>query len=206
MPLASVIMSVSRLFGYNLMKKFDRKLWMQIHGYLSIFFLPLACLFALSGTLYMWIEPQETSKQTFELSALTPIAPVTPELVKDLVLNELKSHKISAPQGELTQKGNRFLWGKKSGVQVQYQPSESNPQSATIKLSQPTFFGRLMAIHKGKGGTLLNSLTTGFAILLLGSYLSGLLLALKTTWMQKASLISLVAGVFVSVIAFIWGI
>lgn len=185
--------------------KFNRKLWMQLHGYVSVFFLPLACLYAISGVLTIWVDPDTVHKSTLELTALTPMAPVAPDSVRALITAELQQRQLPLPSGELKQKNTQFEWGERNGLQVQYRHSEQNPQNASLRIIRPTFFGHLMAFHKGKGGTLLNLLASGFALLLLSSYLSGLLLALKTTWMQKAAWIALILGVVVSVSAVFWG-
>jgi uncharacterized iron-regulated membrane protein len=37
------------------MKLLARKNFQRLHGYLSIFFLPLALIYIVSGTLYLWL-------------------------------------------------------------------------------------------------------------------------------------------------------
>lgn len=186
-------------------KKFNRKLWMQLHGYASLFFLPFACVYAISGALHIWAEPHEFEKHIISLTQLQPQAPDTQADVQALIKAELAKNHLSQPEGDLKQRGKSFVWGKNNDRLVKYTPDPQDPHRASLQLSQITFYGRMISFHKGKGSNLLDVLGTGFALLLVCSYLSGLLLALKTAWMQKASLVSLALGLFVTLACLLLG-
>lgn len=175
---------------------------MQLHGYLSIFFLPLACVYAFSGSAYLWLDPKESLQMTIEIQNLVSIVPVTEEKIKAVILQELPKNGIfSSPRGKLKQQGNRFSWGDQRHLRVKYYVSAQNPQTAILKISTPTLYGRLIGFHKGKGSGLIKGLGTGFALLLIVSYLSGLFLALKTTWLKKFTILSFIIGLILTLIS-----
>lgn len=52
--------------------KITKKTWMQIHTYLSLFFLPAALIYAITGALYIFEIRQNSGAQTwkFELESM----------------------------------------------------------------------------------------------------------------------------------------
>jgi hypothetical protein len=181
-------------------RPFRRTLWMRLHAWGSVFFLPLACVYALSGALALTQEPATRWNRTLELSDLRPMAPISPDAVATLIRAELARADLPLPPGHLQQQGRIYRWGSKQQVEVKYTPSEHDPRAARLRVSGPTLYGRLIGFHKGRGG-LHTALAIGFAVLLLMSYASGLWLALKTPWLKVSSLVILAAGALLTLLA-----
>lgn len=175
---------------------------MQLHGYLSIFFLPLACVYVISGSAHLWLTPKESVQLIKEIQNVEPIAPVTQEKVRQLILQQLPKNSIfSSPRGKLKQHGDNFSWGEQRHLKVKYSISALNPQTAFLKITTPTLYGRMIGFHKGKGAGFIKALGTGFGLLLIVSYLSGLFLALKTTWLKKTTIMSFFIGLIITLIS-----
>lgn len=173
---------------------------MKWHGYLSIFFLPLALLYVVSGSLYLWADLDTQVKEKVTLYGLEPDAPVEADLVRALLKRELAARGYSIPQDELKQDDEgEYVWRTNRSYRVVYRPSSSTKGKAYITVYNSTLYGRLLNFHKGKGSDLFDILGTSFAVLLIFSYLSGVYLAFKIPAMRKWSVMSFLLGLSVVV-------
>jgi len=182
-----------------------RKRWMQIHAYLSIFFFPFALLFATSGVLYLWSDLETKTGEDIILQELTPEAPTTLDDVEALLREQIKQNNWAVPTGTLSKRGNKFRWGSTTSTFIEYQASSTIKSEATLTLNKVNFYGRLLNFHTGKGSSLMDTLGTLFAILLIVSYLSGTVLAFKTKWMRTSTIIAFSLGLITLILALSFG-
>ena len=182
------------------MKLLARKNFQRLHGYLSIFFLPLALIYIISGTLYLWLDVDTFEKEKITLYDLKPSSPHALADVEALLRAELGSRQYSIPRETLylsDEESDKFKWRSGRSYRVEYRPSSSTKGKAYITIYQSTLYGRLINFHKGEGGVFFDVMGTAFALLLLISYLSGLFLALKLDSMRRGTWLSMLLGALV---------
>jgi hypothetical protein len=170
---------------------------MRIHSYLSILFLPLALVYAISGIAYLFADWDTSNKNRITLYDLEPESPRILEHVEPLLREQLKANNYPIPTGELNEDDEdeaHFEWKSGRSYTVKYRPSSSTKGKAYISIRQKTFYGRLISFHKGDGRDLLDILGASFACLLIFSYLSGVYLAIKIPYLRIGTLIALIVG------------
>ncbi|WP_104721733.1 hypothetical protein [Helicobacter mesocricetorum] len=150
------------------------KQFRNIHIYLSLFFLPVALMYALTGVLYIFgvDEDSGASKHSYTIKATIPQG----EEIQ-VMLEYLRANKISLPresEPRLDKKGylrigsvHYFAGIKKLG--------EDTYDIMTFKRS---FVGDIIMLHKSKGQWYFNILAVGFGVAIAILYLSGLIITL----------------------------
>ena len=174
-----------------------RKLWMRVHSYLSILFLPLALVYAVSGIAYLFADWDTSNKSRITLYDLEPESPRSLEQVEPLLREQLKANSYSIPTGELKEDDENEAhveWKTGRSYTVRYRPSSSTKGKAYISIRQKTFYGRLISLHKGDGRDLLDILGASFACILILSYLTGVYLAIKIPYLRTGTLIAFIGG------------
>ncbi|WP_297809682.1 hypothetical protein [uncultured Helicobacter sp.] len=173
------------------------KQFRNIHIYLSLFFLPLALMYALSGILYIAGFDQDVgaTKQTYIL---------TKEIAKgqesQALLEYLKENHLSVPSN-MEAKMNRRSGALEMGG-VHYSVSiKQNPDSTwTITTLKRSLMGDMIMLHKAKAKWYFDVLAIGFGITLILLYISGLMITLFNIKKNRRSqYMTILAGVFISV-------
>jgi|GEM_PF-5898886 len=188
------------------MKLLNRKNLQRIHGYLSIFFLPFALIYMVSGVLYLWADLDTFEKEKITLYGLEPESPRELREVEALLRSELDERGYKIPREGIylsDDEADEFKWRSGRSYRVEYRPSSSTEGKAYIRIYESTLYGRLLNFHKGEGGAIFDFLGTAFACLLLVSYLSGLFLALKLDSMRRGTWVSMILGATVVVVVLI---
>ncbi len=180
---------------------FKAATWTRIHNYMSAFFLPLAILFIMTGALYM-LGVHDTVKEQkidfqFERSLLQD--PVT---LAAAVKDKLEENGMKMPAGVPVRKRDGYAWGKMNGVSVRLMPDLENGEFQ-LTVSTPGWYDDLMAAHKGKAGTLFKIFSILFAIALLLTYFSGVILALKNARARRPTQLAIAGGFLATVLLLI---
>jgi hypothetical protein len=170
-----------------------RILWIKWHAYLSCFFLPLALLYALTGTLYLFdIKGGSIEKTEYHLEANTHW-PETEKEAEALLyeLNKKLNTHITRPQFYYEipdMKG----WYDLNG-EVSFKNKHDN-HPMELFVDEYDIWRQLVFIHKGIVGDLFKVLSILFGISLMFSLLSGTIVALVMPKLKRNAIISLVLG------------
>lgn len=179
--------------------KIERSLWMKIHNYISVFFLPLAIIFIITGALYLLGIHGSPEKQEIDVqidrSMMNDTANLT-SLVKDAV----EKNNLQMPDGEPKKIRDSLVWGDMNGTNIMLS-TDRNSGNIQLFASQPTFYSRLVLAHKGKIGMLFNVMAIIFSLSLLITYFSGILLAFKKANTRRYTIITIFSGIIITFIA-----
>lgn len=164
-----------------------------LHIYISLFFLPLALLYAVSGVLFLCGFNQDSGadKKTFYLN--TPFVPQKiPAQVKEL----LEQNNLKLPSSFEPKKAK---WGGVMFGTPNYSVvARQKDKGVSVEVTQRSVIGLVMLLHKGKAKWYFDILAYGFALALAMLYISGLIIANLNKIKTKAYL-SVIAG-FLAVI------
>lgn len=160
--------------------KFDRKLWMQIHLYLSLFFLPMAFIYALTGALYLFDLREEVGAKVYEIK-LDSMPEKGQE--KAFIIQALEANQLPVPKNTdvRIQKGNLVMGSLTYSVSLSSN-KQGEPQLRAVDRS---LYGILLLMHKAKGSKyeigsfklgLFDFIAIGFAFSLIIFYFSGLVI------------------------------
>lgn len=173
------------------------KQFRNIHIYLSLFFLPVALMYALTGILYISGFDQDSgaTKNTYTLNAEIPKGGEA-----EAMLNYLQNNNIPLPsktEPKVNKSGALSVGGAHYSVSI----AKSGENVWTITTLKRSFIGDLIMLHKAKAKWYFNILAIGFGITLVLLYLSGLMITLfnskKNRGIQYGTIM---AGIVVSVV------
>lgn len=183
----------------------NKKMWMKIHTYLSLFFLPVAFIYAITGVLYIF-DIKDTSGanvQTIKLES----APKTGE-ERDFIINVLKENNLKIPQNTEV----KILKNNPAMGSIKYQVIliKNNDGSLSLRAIERSIYGILVLMHKSKGQkneilgfniSYFDFIAIGFGLSLIIFYLSGLIVTSFCKKNRTNALLTLLAGLVVSIIA-----
>lgn len=174
------------------------KYFRNIHIYLSLFFLPLALMYAVSGILYIAGINQDfgATKQTYILEQNIEKGQEAKALVQYLKDNHLNvptnlEPKINKRSGELEIGGVHYFVSIK-------QSADSSWIITTFKRS---LIGDMIMLHKSKAKWYFDVLAIGFGLTLILLYVSGLMITLfNIKKNRKSQIVTIFIGVIVSIV------
>lgn len=169
------------------------KIFRKIHIYLSLFFLPVALLYALSGALYIAGIHGETQGKIVLNAAPQPGEEIS------AILFALKGANLPAPQNTEPKKD------KKGNLQIGnafFSAALScKGETCEVQTTKRGFIGILILLHKAKLGWYFNILAYGFALSLVIFYISGLFMTLFNSKKDRAAQYTTIAlGIVVCVL------
>jgi hypothetical protein len=173
------------------------KFWHLSHAYVTLFFLPLALIYAVTGIGYLCGYTGHVDSVRFSVP-LTDPPPARPEAKRALIEKTLSEHGLACPVGEGRDVHNRFVIGAPTRRHVMLELPRGRNGEAVISLNKPGWFNKLMFLHKAKGNIAFNVLGVAFGVVLLFSYLSGLALVWNATAMRRPLLLCGLAGFLVA--------
>ncbi|MDE5602475.1 MAG: PepSY domain-containing protein, partial [Helicobacter sp.] len=173
------------------------KQFRNIHIYLSLFFLPVALMYALTGALYIFGFNQDSgaSKSVYTLNVSIPQGQEIQTMLEYLKTNNIPLPKESKPKldkkGYLTIGSAHYFAGIKKLGEETY----------SITTTKHSFVGDIMILHKGKGQWYFNILAIGFSITIALLYLSGLIITLFNSKKNRfIQYMVMIAGIVVSAV------
>ncbi|PAF52790.1 hypothetical protein [Helicobacter sp. 13S00477-4] len=146
----------------------------SIHLYSSLFFLPLAFIYALSGIFFLTGYYGNIKTQTYEIKHNPKEILLTEEL-KDFLLDFLSSNQLKIPNDK-TPKPTRDKKGIEIGVMSYIAQIKQEKDILIIKTFQRDFISNLLALHFAQGRWYFDVLGICFGIALGIFYLSGILM------------------------------
>lgn len=175
------------------------KLFRQIHIYISLFFLPLALLYALTGIAYILGFDQDSGLKENTYSVNFEIQEGKE---KELVTNFLKENNIKLPKDEIMEaKDGDFVLGS-AAYSVELHQNEGKFMLITKERS---FLGNMIMLHKNKVAWYFSVLGIAFGLTLLVLYLSGIMITLVAIKKDRRNqILTILAGFIVtSIVAYL---
>lgn len=189
----------------QIMKKLGKQFWMKIHLYLSLFFLPVAFIYALTGALYIFEIRQNSGAKTwnFKLDSM-------PQKGKEaeVIIQTLLDANLSLPSDTQV----RNLRGNVMMGNVKYSATITKDQKGevTLRVVDRHPYGVLLMMHKSQGNkfalgtykfTFFDFLAIGFACSLMLFYFSGLVITSFCKKNRRGALYTFLAGLVITSLA-----
>ncbi len=169
-----------------------------MHIYLSVFFLPMALIFVITGIFYLFGFKQDYGMQTqrFEILQKQPILNL-----EAFVLDFLKQNHLELPKNtQLQPDKDKFKMGSPKYFISVWQDQDR----VQIQTNRRSFYGNLVMLHKGKVGKAFQAFSMIFGVALFVFYFSGFIMTSWCKQHRKSTFFSLLLGLFVtSLIAYI---
>lgn len=171
----------------------SRRLFINIHLYLSAFFFGIVVLMALSGGLYLLGIKGETAD--------TEVAQISGG---QALLDDPSVSAVSAVLAKAGMPDFAFDYARASGNRVYTRPtSETNyvmevdGDTITVTRQVPNLQKRMIELHKGHGPTVFKSFQKVFAAGLVFIILSGVWLGLSADRLRRRTLLTVGSGLLV---------
>lgn len=188
-------MQIDNQKGEKMINK--NKLFRQIHIYVSLFFLPCAVLFALTGIVYILGADQDTGLkvETYKL-----VKNIEAGKEKDALIQYLQENNLKIPSN------TEVIKGKDKGVTIggahysaNIAPIAQNEYAITLKTR--SLLGDMIMLHKDKGAWYFSVLSIAFGIALFLLYISGLIITLFASKKDRQKqLATLGAGIVITIL------
>lgn len=148
------------------------KTFRLVHIYISLFFLPLALLYAVSGVLFLCGFNQDSyaDKKSFYIDSPFDSKKLSAQVQELLEQNNLK---LPSSFEAKKAKGGGVMYGTASYSVV----AKQKGQGVSVEVTQRSVIGLAMLLHKGKAKWYFDVLAYGFALALVALYVSGLIIA-----------------------------
>lgn len=184
------------------MMKLTKKSWMKIHTTLSIFFLPIALLYVITGVGYIFGYKDSAWASIYEFNLANMPEKGTE---KEFMLNFLKDKDIKIPKNTniKTIKGSITMGNIKYNVSIAENKKDGG---AKLTVMNRSIYGVMVLMHKSKGAYYFDILAICFSMSLILFYLSGLIMTSFCKAHRKNALIYFIAGVFSTIIAIYFSI
>lgn len=168
-----------------------KKIFRKIHIYASIFFLPMALLFSITGILYICGINQDykIQKQQFEIIQKGEV-----ENIGDFTLNFLKENNLALPS-KTEVKFNKKMGGYTMGSTGYFITIVQKPNLITITTNKRSFIGNAIMLHKAKVAQPFVIFSIIFGIALLLFYFSGFIMTSWCKQHRKEGIIFLILGI-----------
>ncbi|MDE6886156.1 MAG: hypothetical protein K2P17_03870 [Helicobacteraceae bacterium] len=182
--------------------KIAKKNWMQIHTYLSLFFLPACILYVLTGIGYIFEFRQNSGANIIEIP-LNEMPKNGQE--KEFILNKLKENNLKIPQNtELKMSKGALNMGN---IKYNVSLTKNKNNEPTLRIIDRGIYGILMLMHKSNGKkydicgfklSIFDFIAISFSISLMLFYLSGLIVTQFCKKNRKAALNYLLVGFIIT--------
>lgn len=151
------------------------KLFRNIHIYVSLFFLPVALVYAISGSLFILGFDADTLASAKNYTFKANIAKGQEQ---EVLFDFLKQHNETLPKNKSihSKDENHILSLGTLRYNVGLKPIGENEYE--INIISRSAIGLLMGLHEAKDNSLFDILAIGFAITLFVLYLSGVMITL----------------------------
>ena len=174
----------------------DKLVLMKLHALLAAFILPVAVMFAVTGSLYAWGIKGSYSNEVHAIALNEPLV-ADAGLLTQQAEAELQKLGQKQPEGKpkLKKYGTHFLleWtGSKKDVVLE--PGNS-PEVAKLTIKHTTWYRNFVQLHKAKGGTAFKVYAVIFSVILGLLLLSGFTMAWQTPKLRGATIASSLLGV-----------
>ncbi|MDE5591526.1 MAG: hypothetical protein K2I63_01005 [Helicobacter sp.] len=183
------------------MRLISNKTWMQLHLYISLFFIPMALIYAITGSLYIFDIRQNAGAEISEVKIFQEIRKGEE---REVMLRVLESNGLKIPsRTEVRLARNSHVMGT---LKYQVTLSKDKDGSYILRSIDRNLYGVLLLLHKSAGKYYFDILAIGFSIALIVLYLSGLFMTAFCKRDRKGSLIATILGFVITALAVYYSI
>lgn len=188
-------MQIDNQKGEKMINK--NKLFRQIHIYVSLFFLPCAVLFALTGIVYILGADQDTG---LKVENYKLVKNIEAGKEKDALIQYLQENNLKIPSN------TEVIKSKDKGVTIGGVHYSANiapvaQNEYTITLKTRSLLGDMIMLHKDKGAWYFSVFSIAFGIALFLLYISGLIITLFASKKDRQKqLATLGAGIVITIL------
>lgn len=169
------------------------KLFRLLHIYVSLFFLPVALLYAVSGVAYIFGVKDDVLATKVKYEANATLVKGQEE---ELLLGILKEKGIQIPSNTKPRNDRKQGGVTMGSIHYSINAKQQAPGELIITTTTRSLLGDIILLHKDKGNWYFSVLAVGFGVSLLLLYLSGLMITLFASKKdRKSQLIVLTFGV-----------
>ncbi|GAB1270177.1 hypothetical protein NBRC116493_34310 [Aurantivibrio infirmus] len=173
-----------------------RKLLIQIHGYIAVFFLPLALLYAITGAFYILGETGGVVRTDASLESSN--IPTTAKEIIPLIEATLNENNWRVPSADeyVRELQDGYLWSS-LGESVRVTITEG---SSTIALNHTknTWYKQLVEIHKDHAGKYFSLLGFAFGVGMIIMTISGAIMMLQSPTHKRIAITLVSAGTVIT--------
>lgn len=173
----------------------------KIHGYMAVFFLPLAVLYALTGAAYIAGHAGAAPQTVFSvtLAAGWPDDLVDARTFVDDALSD-KSLPVTDDAADARRlNGGTYSW---RSLPHNVTLTRIDEAGAQITFQEHGLFRRLVEIHKNHAGPVFSVLGFAFGLAMLGLVLSGSIMMFRSRLYRRTATIMVACGAAVSTAAY----
>lgn len=165
-----------------------KKIWMKVHFYLSLFFLPAALIYAITGSLYLFGIKEEIDAVIHEIK----IKSLPKGYEKETILQILKENNFKIPKNT----NLKMIRGNPSMGTIRYSVMaiKEKDGSTTLRIIEHGLYGILLLMHKGKGGFYFDIIAISFSVSLFLFYFSGLIITAFCKNNRKTAILAFFCG------------
>lgn len=164
-----------------------KKHWMQIHTYLSLFFLPAMLVYAITGVGYIFGFKEGAGAKIQQFTIPTPESGKEQEAIFQF----LRENNLEIP-------ANTELKNARGGMQMgnqSYSVSlQKSGETSKLVVTDRSLYGILLLMHKAKNTPYFDIIAIGFGISLVIFYLSGLIYTSFCKKNRRTALLVCAAG------------
>ncbi len=173
--------------------------WVKLHGYISMFFFPLALIYAITGALVIFGEYGNLAKEQHSIN-IAPENLSSIEFQQKLATDFLQSvGEEQLPQGKPRIVRGSFYWGRPSSINLSIVKS-NKPGEAILHIRRPDLLFSLIILHKAKGGRLFDYFGFVFALAMIFMYVSGIFIFWKIKSKRLNLSITFAGGLLLTII------
>ncbi len=176
--------------------KISKKYWMQLHTYLSLFFLPAAIIYAITGALYIFNikENALANIYTYQIDSM----PKQGEEAQTIIAMLQKyNHAIPSNTEVRISSGNVFMGNIKYRAEI----IKESDDTCIFRVTNRSLYGVLLLMHKSKGKYYFDIIAISFTISLMLFYLSGLIVTSFAKKNRKVAINVLISGFIITSLA-----
>lgn len=181
--------------------KITKKNWMQIHTYLSLFFLPACLIYVITGVGHIFDFKVDADSKIYEFSiAEMP----TKDETKDFIIQKLRDNNLPIPKNtEL-----RYHRGAPTMGDLKYNIiiGKNRKDELVMRVTNRGLYGILLLMHLAKGKYYFDIIAVAFSVSLVLFYLSGLIVTQFCKKNRKAGLVALLLGGVITAMAVIFSV
>ncbi len=181
--------------------KITKKGWMQIHTYLSLFFLPACLVYIISGVGYTFGYNVNAGGQIYDLN-ISEIP--SKENAQEFILQTLKDNKLEAPSStNVSIHRGKYIMGDIMHFVIIAKDKDNKP---IMRVIDRGIYGFIALMHLSKGSFWFDIIAIGFCASLVLFYLSGLIVTSFCKRNRKSAFITLGVGFVITLVAMILSI
>lgn len=168
-----------------------KQTWMKVHLYLSLFFLPAALIYAITGSFYLFGIREEANATIHEIK----IDSLPKGDEQSVILRILKENNLKIPKDTTlrTIRGNPSMGSIRYSVMVM-----KTRDGYVLRAVERSLYGILLLMHKGKGGVYFDIIAVGFSASLILFYVSGLIITSFCNKKRKPALLAFLLGFIIT--------